>query len=418
VTRFSLWKLNQSHKKECKTILSLVTIFLLLFSFTSSVFGSQLLSPEDFEEESWSKTIDYLDYVDLYAVTHGKPRPPRGAEANVYMTYVNYSGVQMLYAGLSNISMGYGELSVTLPIQTFMTHYKTEEQNTDTVTASSYVMLMAFNDSNTENIEGSPDRNDTLYASFSMGFDLSELLQNDAPALSSKTTPIELTHPDDNRWSWGMEYTNLTAIWWNIRIDPDNSTYKSVPVAITVYEKLTFTYDLIFDINSNSAKIVSNYIIGEMTDLWVIDDFVWIFPVIVHYNSTGCYRPNQELYSTQTIHQFLEENDISMSMVFFQASATLDHTTESTSNGQNVGENEMIVSDDTISTSTDNGELISSINFGEKKTYSLINSTSGETDTYDAIVRTVERNGFSKNPIFFNSHFLYEIHSFSISSHR
>ena len=266
---------------------------------------------------------------------------------------------------------------------------------------------MAFNDSTTENIEGSPDRNDTLYASFSMGFDLSELLQSDAPALNSQTTPIELTHPEENRWSWGMEYTNLTAIWWNIRIDPDNSTYKSVPVAITVYEKLTFTYDLIFDIDSNSAKIVSNYVIGEMTDLWVIDDFVWIFPVvIVHYNSTGCYRLNKELYSTQTIHQFLEENNISMSMVFFQASATLDHTTESTTNGQNVAENEMIVSDETISTSTDNGELISSIDFAEKKKYSLINSTSGEINSYDAIVRTVERNGFSKNPIFATHTFL------------
>ncbi|MEJ2242132.1 MAG: hypothetical protein P8Y18_08325 [Candidatus Bathyarchaeota archaeon] len=404
--RLSFSKSRQMFRKGKITILSLITISLLLFPLISSVFGSELLVPEDFEEESWSKTVDYLDYVDLYAVTHGKPRPPRGAEANIFMTYVNYSGVQMLYAGLSNITMGYGELAVTLPIQTFMTHYKTEDQKTDTVTASSYIMLMAFNDSQTENIEGSPDRNDTLYASFSMGFDLSELLQNDAPALNSQTTPIELTHPEENRWSWGMEYTNLTAIWWNIRIDPDNSTYKSVPVAITVYEKLTFTYDLIFDINSNSAKIVSNYIIGEMTDLWVIDDFVWIFPVIVHYNSTGCYRLNKEPYSTQTIHQFLEENNISMSMVFFQASATLDHTTESTANGQDVAENEMIVSDETISTSTDNGELISSIDFSEKKTYSLINSTSGETDSYDAIVRTVERNGFSKNPIFATHTFL------------
>ena len=406
MTRFSFYKSNPSYRKRGKTILSLVVVFLLCLSLTSSVFGSELLTPEDFKEDSWSKTVDYLDYVDLYAVTHGKPRPPRGAEANIYMTYVNYSGVQMLYAGLSNITMGYGELSVTVPIQTFMIHYKSEDQKTDTVTASSYIMLMAFNDSNTENIEGSPDRNDTLYASFSMGFDLSELLQDDAPALNSQTTPIELTHPTENRWSWGMEYTNLTAIWWNIRIDPDNSTYKSVPVAITVYEKLTFTYDLIFDINSNSARIVSNYTIGEMTDLWVIDDFVWIFPVIVHYNSTGCYRPNQELYSTQTIHQFLEENNISMSMVFFQASATLDHTTESSANGQDVAQNEMIVSDDTITTSTDNGEIIASVDFGEKDKYYLINSTSGDTDEYNTIVRTVDRNGFSKNPIFATHTFL------------
>ncbi len=397
---------KQTRSTTSKSILSLIATILLLTSMFSSVLASEILAPEDFEEESWSKTIDYLDYVDMYAVTHGKPRPPRGAEANIYMTYVNNSGVQMLYAGLSNITMGYGELSVTLPIQTVMMHYKSENQKSDTVTASSYIMLMAFNDSKNQNIPGSPDKNDTLYASFSMGFDLSELLQNDAPALNSKTSTIPLTHPEDNKWSWGMTYTNLTAIWWNIRIDPDNSTYKSVPVAITVYEELTFTYDLIVDPNNHSAQIVSNYVIGEMTDLWVIDDFVWIFPVIVHYNSTGCYRPNKELYSTETIHQFLEKNNISMSMVFFQASATLDHTTESAVNGQDITETEAIVSDDTITTSTEEGELLSSVDFGSKKPYLLHNSTSGITDSYDSVVRTVERNGFAKNSIFATHTFL------------
>jgi len=389
-----------------KSFLSLIATFLLLTSMFSSVFASEILAPEDFNTESWSKTIDYLDYVDIYAVTHGKPRPPRGAEANIYMTYVNNSGVQMLYAGLSNITMGYGELAVTLPIQTVMMHYKSENQQSDTVTASSYIMLMAFNDSKNQNIPGSPDKNDTLYASFSMGFDLSELLQNDAPALNSETSTIPLTHPEDNKWSWGMTYTNLTAIWWNIRIDPDNSTYKSVPVAITVYKELTFTYDLIVDPNNHSARIVSNYVIGEMTDLWVIDDFVWIFPIIVHYNSTGCYRPNKELYSTETIHQFLEKNSISMSMVFFQASATLDHTTESAVNGQDVTGTETIVSDDTITTSTEDGELLSSVDFGSKNAYSLINSTSGNTNSYDTMVRIVERNGFARNPIFGTHTFL------------
>jgi hypothetical protein len=397
---------KQTRSTRSKSILSLIATFLLLTSMFSSVFASEILAPKDFDEESWSKTIDYLDYVDIYAVNHGKPRPPRGAEANIYMTYVNNSGVQMLYAGLSNITMGYEELSVTLPIQTVMMHYKSENQQSDTVTASSYIMLMAFNDSKTQNIIGSPDKNDTLYASFSMGFDLSELLQNDAPALNSKTTTIPLTHPEENKWSWGMTYTNLTAIWWNIRIDPDNSTYKNVPVAITVYEELTFTYDLIVDPDKHSAQIVSNYVIGEMSDLWVIDDFVWIFPVIVHYNSTGCYRPNKELYSTETIHQFLEKNNISMSMVFFQASATLDHTTESAVNGQDITETEAIVSDDTITTSTEEGELLSSVDFGSKKPYSLINSTEGNTTSYNSMVRLVERNGFSRNPIFGTHTFL------------
>ena len=55
------------------TILAVAATVLLLISSISSVFASDLLVPKDFEEESWSKTIDYLDYVDMYAVTHGKP---------------------------------------------------------------------------------------------------------------------------------------------------------------------------------------------------------------------------------------------------------------------------------------------------------------------------------------------------------
>lgn len=393
-------------RKKCHVIVAIAAIVILVISSMSTVFALDLLVPEDFEEESWSKTIDYLDYVDLYAVTHGKPRPPRGAEANIFMTYVNQSGVKMLYAGLSNISMGYGSLAVTLPIQTFMMHYKTENEEQDVVTASSYIMLMAYNETVNSLYEDSPDKEDILYASFSMGFDLSELLNNDAPALNSKTTTTPLTHPEENKWSWGMTYTNLTAIWWNIQIAPDNSSYKSIPVAITVYDELTFTYDLIFDPDNNSAKIVSNYEIGEMTDLWVIDDFVWIFPIIVHYNATGCYKLNKEPYSTETIHQFLANNNIDMSMVFFQASAVLDGTTESSVNGQDVTEDEVDVSDDTITTSTASGERISSVDFGSKDTYTLYNSTSGTSATYDAVVRTADRDGFAKNPVFATHTFL------------
>ena len=387
-------------------IFTVIITAVMMVSSVSAVFADDILVPDDFKEESWSKTIDYLDYVDLYAVTHGKPRPPRGAEANIFMTYVNQSGVEMLYAGLSNITMGYETVSVTLPIQTFMMHYKSEDIQQDVVSASSYLMLMAYNESQNTLYEDSPDKNDILYASFSLGFDLSSLLDTDAPALNSKTTTTPLSHPDENTWSWSMTYTNLTAIWWNIQIDADNASYQSIPVAITVYDELTFSYDLIFDQQSNTAQIVSNYAIGEMTDLILIDDFIWIFPVIVHYNATGCYKLNGEPYSTQTIHQFLANNNIDMSMVFFQASAILDHITESTVDGQDVAEEEVDVSDDTIVTESDEGERICSVDFGSKDTYVLYNSTSGTSNSYDVVVRTVDKEGYADNPVFDTHTFL------------
>ncbi len=378
----------------------LVVILLLTASSICPVFAGDYLRSGDFDEESWSKVVDYLEYVDVYATAHGLSRPPAGAHANLYMTYVNYSGVQMLYAGLTNITMGLGALSVTLPIQTFMMHYKTENQKRDVVTASSYIMLLAYNEAEDTIYHDSPDRNDTLYASFSMGFDLSALIQQDAPALNSITKTIPLTHPEANRWSWGMTYTNLTAIWWRVSIDPANSSYQSVPVAVSVYEELTFTYDLIFDLDGKTAKIVSNYVIGRMTDLWVVGTWFGFIPVAVHYNGTGCYRLNGSTYSEETIYQFLNRQGISMSMVFFQASAMLDHKTESSAGGQNVADNEVVVSNSAISTFAEDGERVSDMNFGAKNSYNLYNYPSGSSTTYNAIARTAERNGFVRNPLF------------------
>ncbi|UCD95940.1 MAG: hypothetical protein JSV35_05425 [Candidatus Bathyarchaeota archaeon] len=387
------------HKMKSKLIVSIV-VTLLGFSLVPPLFAVDYLHPDDFDEKSWSKVIDYLEYVDVYAAAHGKPRPPAGARANLYMTYVNQHGVQMLYAGLSNITMGLGKLSVTLPIQTFMMHFKTENESRNTVTASSYIMLLAYNESESTVYDDSPDKNDTLYASFSMGFDLSALLSTDAPALNSRTEITPLTNPEEDRWSWGMTYTNLTAIWWRVFIDPANCSYTSIPVAVSVYEQLTFTYDLVFDEANNTASITSSYVIGRMTDLWVIDSWWWFLPVIVHYNSTGCYRLDQSLYSEETIYQFLNNHGISMSMVFFQASAVLDRGSQSRVSGHDVSEDEIDVSNETIVTATEDGERISDVDFSDKETYVLHNFTSGTDQTYDAVTRTANRTGFARNPIF------------------
>lgn len=375
-------------------------ILLLAIGSILPAFAADYLRPNDFDKGNWSKTIDYLEYVDVYASIHGKPRPPADAHAYLYMNYVNQSGVQMLYAGLSNITMGLGALSVTLPIQTLMMHYKTQDNSRDVVTASSYIMLLAYNESEPTIHSDSPDRNDTLFASFSLGFDISSLISTDAPALNSRTKTIALTHPEENRWHWGMTYTNLTAIWWHIWIDPTNATYQSVPAAISVYEELTFTYDLIFDLENNTAQIISNYVIGRMTDLWVVDTWWWFIPVIVHYNGTGCYRLNHSQYSNETIYQFLNAHDISMSMVFFQASALLDHVTESEVEGEIIGDNEVMVSNHTIVTNSEDGERICDVDFGSKNNYTLYNSTSNISSEYSVVARIAHRGGFAGNPIF------------------
>lgn len=392
---------SRTFKTRLGAVAAITAALMLIISSTTPALAVDYLRPDDFKEESWSKVIDYLEYADVYAALNGKPRPPAGAHAYLYMTYVNTLGVQMLYAGLSNITMGLGALSITLPIQTFMLHYKTQDHSRDVVTASSYLMLLAYNETAESTIhQNSPDKNDTLYASFSLGFDLSTLISTDAPALNSHTKIIDLTHPEENRWNWGMTYTNLTAIWWRLSISPDNSSYTTAPVAISVYEELTFTYDLILDSENNTAQIISNYVIGRMTDLWVVDTWWWFLPVIVHYNSTGCYRLNKSPYSNETIHQFLNKHGISMSLVFFQASALLDHTTESFVDGQNIADKEIDVGNNEITTFADDGERICDVDFAEKDSYILYNQTSGTSSEHTAEPRIAERSGFSRNPIF------------------
>jgi len=153
----------------------ILLITLLMFSNVFIVLATDKLEPSDFQLESWSKNIDFFDYVREYASLHGKTPPPDNSHAYLNLAYVNVSGLQMLSAGLFNITDE--ENALTIPIQTTMMHFKSRDGLKDVVTASSFVMFMAFNETENTIIKQSPDRNDTLYASFSLGYDLSEGLQ-------------------------------------------------------------------------------------------------------------------------------------------------------------------------------------------------------------------------------------------------
>jgi len=88
-----------------------------------SVSADNLLKT-DFQKESFAKTVDYFDYARAWALLRGLPRPANYWHAYVYMTYVNKMGLQMLYAGLRNISLA-DQAFLTIPMQTILLHYKT-----------------------------------------------------------------------------------------------------------------------------------------------------------------------------------------------------------------------------------------------------------------------------------------------------
>jgi hypothetical protein len=359
------------------------------------------LTPNDFKLQSFSKTVDFFGFCRTYASTHNMTAPPSNWHAYLYQNYINVSGFQLYYSGLINITADAGG-ALTIPVQSFLEHFKTPNGK-DVLTSSSFIMLLAFNDTDhSSGYDDSPDKYDNLYASFSLGLDLTSIFGSQTkPSLSSKTTVIPLTKSDDNRtWEWGMKYTNLTAVWW--RMFTSNATFNAVPVAITTYDELTFKYTLTISPGDNKATLTSNYVIGRMTNLWV---FRWFFiiPIVVHYNSTGCYSLNGALLSDETIYQYLEKNKIKMSIVLFQNSLVLDYATKSTFNNQNVTDAEIDVSNGAIVTEAGNEDIFKA-EFGTKKHYNLYNYTADPTeteyDTYNAVTRTAPRAGYARNPLF------------------
>ncbi len=390
---------------EKKMALEMLLLAILGMATIFPVSAAETLSPGDFKQESWSKTIDFFDYARSYASANGKTPPPSNWSANLYMVYINVSGFQLLYAGLANITAG--NATLTIPVQNFLEHYKTEKGK-DVLMSSSFITLLAFNDTTGSLYIDSPDKNDNLYASFSLGLNLEQYFNDSSrPALSSKTTIIPLTSSADKlNWYWGMRYTNLTAIWWKMHPDASNPRYEKVPIAITTYEELTFTYNLTINPIDHTATVTANYVIGRMTNLWVIEWIVVIIPlpIVVHYNSTGKYRLNGEKISDETIYQYLENRNIKMSVVLFQNSLVLNHKTKSTFGNLNVTDAEVDVSSGSITTSTDDGEKVFEASFGTKDTYNLYNYTADHKevnyDTYYAVTRTKEIAGYAHNPIF------------------
>jgi len=360
----------------------------------------------DFEEESFSKTVDYLDYVRAYATLNGiqTPQDFENWHANMYMTYVNNSGVKLLYAGLEDITTDESAY-LRIPMQSFIMHYKTNENNRDVILSSTFLMLMAFNETANSLYPDSPDKNDVLFASFSLGFDLTALSAT-LPVLNSKTETIPLTSTNKFEWTWGMKYTNLTALWWRTWIDPGNPRYQnSWPLGLTVYDELTFTYKLTIDPGAGTATLQENHVIGRMKHL-----FIGIIPLLwVYYNSTGSYGMLGGKISDETIHDYIQNNGLEMSIVNFHTSVMADHETYSkTESGQSVTDSEALVTDTSIDTYADDGEKIFRADFGTKKSYNLYNYTEDPTETefetYDSTTRTTKIGGFSGNAGLFAYH--------------
>jgi hypothetical protein len=383
-----------------KRILAFLIATIALTSTLSPAASAETLTKDDFELQSFSKTVDYYDYVRAYAALNGIPTPENfdSWHANMYMTYVNVSGLKMLYAGLRDITFG-NEGYLRIPMQSFIMHYKTNQNNRDVILASTFLMLMAFNETESSRFADSPDVNDILYASFSLGFNLSEYSAV-RPSLNSKTEAIPLAHSSDMlTWSWGMKYTNLTALWWRTWIDPVNPRFEnSLPLAITTYDELTFSYTLTINPATGTVTLQENHVIGRMRDL-----IVGVVPLLwTYYNSTGHYGMLGRKLDDETIYDYISSNNLKMSIINFQTSVMADHTTYSqTPSGQIVTDADTGVTGSSIDTLADDGELISSTDFSTKPTYKLYDYVADPSENtfalYNATASTAKIEGFAGN---------------------
>ncbi len=379
-----------------KNILICVLIVGLSINLLTASVSADSLLKEDFQQPSFAKTVDFFDYARAWATIKGLQKPPDHWHANVYMTYINQSGFQLLYAGLRDISL-VQNVNLTVPMQTILMHYKTQESNQDALVSSSFLMLMGFNDTDDSIHTGSPDKNDNLWASFSLGVDLTELFPNATlPAFNSHSETIPLDDSIENTWTWGMKYTNLTAFWVTIDLVNGNKMNTSRPFGLATYDELTFKYTLQLD-PDGTATLRKDYVIGSMHDLFVFGGWFLIWPIYNHYNATGCYRYNAKV-SDETVYEFLEEHEVSMSIVEYQKVILLEKDTQTvTEEGEDVAENEVEVSHSSISTYSEDGEMICNHSFGAKSTYNLHNISETELATPEAIVRTHNVSEYAKN---------------------
>jgi hypothetical protein len=378
---------------KTKTPLGTILAAIILLGLMAPLAKADTLVKPDFEQESFAKTVDYFDYVRAYATLNGIPQPANFDKwhANMYMTYVNNSGLKMLYAGLEDITTDESTY-LRIPMQSFIMAYKTNQNNRDVILASTFLMLMAFNETSNTIFPNSPDTSDTLFASFSLGFDLSSLGKT-LPVLNSKTETSPLTH-EGNQWTWGMRYTNLTALWWETWINPNNPHFSnSWPVGLTVYDELAFNYKLTIDPKAGTATLEENHVIGRMRHL-----FVGIIPLAwTYYNSTGNYGMLGRKLSDETIYDFIQNNGLEMSIISFQTSVMADHETYSeTASGQSVTDLEADVTDTSIVTRADDGEKIFTADFSTKNTYRLYNYTADPTETASNTYNRIERNSTAR----------------------
>jgi len=396
-------KIMRRLSSKIKALPLIVLGLLFLVPLAGHSASADTVSNGDFQAQSFSKVVDWYSYVRQYAAAHNLTAPSTSEHAYIYANYINVGGFQLFYAGLVNAT--HNGMYVTVPLQTFFEHYKTAGGK-DVITTSSFLSLVSFRENaSTTQYPNSPDKNDEIYASFSLGVNLAALAGHPVTYVaSSQVTP--LTQVDSLHYSWGLKYTNLNAIWW--RINPDPSAIlpwdQNVPRGFAQYNELTFNFALAIDPSSKTATLTTTYTIGRVTDLYLLTT-----SPVTHLNSTGTYYLNGTKVSTlnaPNIYQYLQAKQFKLSIVLANKVIVASHiVSDKDDSGASVdNSNSTDVTHTSVTTTADDGDKIFQANFGVKSQYKLYNYTADNSEnTYSTNyvnARTIDVHGWGGNPVF------------------
>jgi hypothetical protein len=382
-------------------ITALVAVGLMVLTTVMPRYASaDTVQSTDFQSQTFSKTVDWFDYVRTYAAANGFPPPNASEHAYLYTNYVNVGGFQLFYVGLVNATH-LGKF-ITIPIQTVFEHFKTPSGK-DAITSSSFLSLVSFRENGSTIYPNSPDKSDDVYASFSLGVNLTAFAGHPQPAYVASSQIIPLASPAPNQWTWGLKYTNLNAIWWKIGVDPLFPFYDAlVPRGIAQYSELTFNYNLVLDPNTKTAKLTESYTIGKVTNLWMFT------PVVRHWNATGEYYVNGTAVSGgQNVYQMLSSpgpngySPFKLSIVLSNKTILASHTVDDkTDDNTSVDDADANATRTAITTRADDNEAVFKADFSTKPTYQLYDPNDANPAMYNVTVRTVRRAGWGGNPVF------------------
>ncbi|MHA1623520.1 MAG: hypothetical protein ACTSWH_00165 [Promethearchaeota archaeon] len=295
-------------KKKNITISSL----LLIFSFLLSAGSALALDPTPISletghrwiEEMWGINYDVLsgnlvedytpgDYESELNDTGDDLSP--NVDANYYIAYINLGQVQTTFMALeSQVVYGPNDVNYTgcAPYQIMQQHFRTPS-GAHVIVQNSFAGLVAYQENDIVN--GVPDRNDSLYYGDSLHSQYHKFLFNNRlnwslgyrpidESIKMEATPVlpeKTVVGDEVSYKFGMNYENLFIVWHDINEDADFGNITSgldligKAVAFTSLAYLNFSYTItgtLFEDRPVNITTTTEYDIGPITDLWIIND--------------------------------------------------------------------------------------------------------------------------------------------------